>query len=256
MVTRKIDFNSDLAQGFGLFKNESEYDLLDYVSSVNISCGFHAGDPVTIKNALLTCKNKNVAIGAHIGFCDIQGFGYRPMELDVDEIEAVVLYQVGAIASFAKTYNLNIEHVRPHGAMYKMAAENLEFSIAIANSIKKFDKWLTYFGAAGETIEKVAEETGITIAREIHADKVYNENALISWDEKEPISVDLSINRIRTILHSSQMKTSSGNFVPVNCDTVHFNSKNQNSVELIKRATELIVPTPCNFNKVEASGWV
>lgn len=256
MVTKKIDFNSDLAQGFGVFKNEVEYELLDYISSVNISCGFHAGDPVTIKNALTACKDKNIAIGAHIGFCDLQGFGYRPMELDSDEIEAVVLYQIGAIASFAKTYNLNIEHVRPHGAMYKMAAENLDFSTAIANAIKKFDKWLVYYGAAGETLKKVSEETGIVVAHEIHVDKPYNENGIILWDEKEPVSIDASLNRIRTILHSSQMKTSSGFFAPVNCDTIHFNSKNQNSLELIKRASELITPTPCNYNKVEASGWV
>lgn len=256
MVTKIMDFNSDLAQGFGVFQNESEYELLDYVSSVNISCGFHAGDPVTIKNALLACKNKNVAIGAHIGFCDLQGFGYRPMNLIPDEIEAVVLYQIGAIASFAKTYNLNIEHVRPHGAMYKMAAENLEFSVAIANAIKKFDKWLTYYGAAGEILEKTAEETGVIIAQEIHIDKVYDENAAILWDEKEPIANDASINRIRTILHSSQMKLSSGTFMPIKCDTIHFNTKNPNSVELIKRSLELIKPTPCNYNKVEASGWV
>lgn len=256
MFAKKMDFNSDLAQEFGVFKNELEYELLNEVSSVNISCGFHAGDPVSIRRALIACKDKNVAIGAHIGFCDIQGFGYRPMELDEDEIEAVVLYQIGALASFAKTYNLNIEHVRPHGAMYKMAAENLNFSMAIAKSIQKFDKWLTYYGASGETLEKVAESTGIVIAREIHIDKSYDQEGNIEWDKTEQIPAEASINRIRTILHSGQMKLSSGAFIPVGCDTIHFNSKSQNSIELVKKAKELITPTPCNYNKVEASGWV
>src|SRR5574344_1890286 len=119
---KNIDFNCDLAQSFGIYKNNAEFELLDYVSSVNISCGFHAGDPMTIKNALLKAKEKKVVIGAHIGFDDIQGFGYREMNLSEDELETLVIYQVGAIMSFAKAYGIEIEHVRPHGAMYRQAA--------------------------------------------------------------------------------------------------------------------------------------
>src|SRR5574344_1077449 len=98
---KNIDFNCDLAQSFGIYKNSSEFYLVDYVSSVNISCGFHAGDPLTIKEAFLKAKEQNVVVGAHIGFDDIQGFGYRQMALDTDELEALVMYQVGAIMTFA-----------------------------------------------------------------------------------------------------------------------------------------------------------
>ena len=115
---KNIDFNCDLAQAYGIYKNNTEYELLDYVSSVNISCGFHAGEPTTIKEAVLKAKEKNVVIGAHIGFNDIQGFGYRPVELKEDELEALVVYQIGALMSFAKAYGVSVEHVRPHGAMY------------------------------------------------------------------------------------------------------------------------------------------
>ena len=125
---KNIDFNCDLAQSFGIYKNNAEYDLLDYVSSVNISCGFHAGDPIIIKNALMQAKEKNIVIGAHIGFDDIQGFGYRPMQLSEEEIEALVIYQIGAITSFAKTFGLEIEHVRPHGAMYKKCTTDFAFA--------------------------------------------------------------------------------------------------------------------------------
>ena len=106
MPTKNIDYNIDAAQGYGYFKNNIETELLDYVSSVNISCGFHAGDPVAIKDALLKAKEKNLAIGAHIGFNDIQGFGYRPVELKEDELETLVVYQVGAIMSFAKVQRI------------------------------------------------------------------------------------------------------------------------------------------------------
>ena len=120
---KNIDFNCDLAQSFGIYKNNSEYNLLDYVSSVNIACGFHAGDPSAIKEALLAAKDRNVVVGAHIGYDDIQGFGYRPMDLEEDELEALVMYQVGALMTFAKAYHMEIEHVRPHGAMYRKAME-------------------------------------------------------------------------------------------------------------------------------------
>ena len=147
---KNIDFNCDLAQAYGVYKNTQEYELLDYVSSVNISCGFHAGDPVTIKDALLKAKEKNLAIGAHIGFNDIQGFGYRPVELKEDELEALVVYQVGAIMSFAKAYGLSIEHVRPHGAMYKACGEDFTFSTAVAKAIKKCSDWLVFYAPMGD----------------------------------------------------------------------------------------------------------
>ena len=154
---KNIDFNCDLAQRFGEYKNSSEYQVLDYVSSVNISCGFHAGDAMSIKEALLKAKEKNVVVGAHIGFDDIQGFGYRPMDLSEYDIEALVMYQVGALMSFAKAYKLEIEHVRPHGAMYKMAAENFGFSTSVANAIKKCSEWHVYYGAAGDVTAKGGE---------------------------------------------------------------------------------------------------
>lgn len=256
MAIKNIDFNSDLAQGFGVYKNDLEFDILDYVSSVNISCGSHAGDPITIRNAILKCKEKNVAIGAHIGFCDLQGCGYRPMELDEDEIEALVLYQIGALASFAKTYKLNIEHVRPHGAMYKLAAENYEFSLSIANAIKKFDKWLTYYGEANENLEKVSEETGLVIAREIFIDRPYTTEGKVEWSNEETVSQDVALNRIRTTLHSSQIKLSNGTFVLKNANTVHFSCRSQDAIELAKKANEIIKPTPVNYNNAEVSGWV
>lgn len=256
MPSKHIDFNIDIAQGFGVYKNNSESLLLDYVSSVNISCGFHAGDPMLIKEYLLKCKEKNITIGAHIGFNDISGLGYRPMDLNPEELEAIVIYQVGALASFAKSYGLTIEHVRPHGAMYKLASENYEISLSIAKAIQKFDKWLAYTCADNEILSKVSEETGIIINREIFADKYYKQDFNLDWENKSYISDEDTLNRVRTILFSSQIKLGNGLFMPVNCDTMHFDTKNPNAVELLKKANEIVIPTPTNYNKVELSGWV
>lgn len=256
MPTKHIDFNIDAAQGFGIFKNNKETELLDYVSSVNISCGFHAGDPLLIREYLLKCKEKNLTIGAHIGFNDIQGLGYRPMELTPEEIEAIVIYQIGALASFAKSYNLVIDHVRPHGAMYKIASENYDFSLAIAKAIQKFDKWLNYTCLDNEILEKVSVETGIVVNRELFIDKTYTQDFKVDWENKTYINDDDALNRIRTVLHSSQIKIGNGMFMQVKTDTIHFDTKNPNITQLLKKSNEIVKPTPPNYNKVETSGWV
>ncbi|MCQ2753931.1 MAG: LamB/YcsF family protein [bacterium] len=253
---KNIDFNCDLAQSYGIYKNNVEFELLDYVSSVNISCGFHAGDPVTIKEALLKAKEKDVAIGAHIGFNDIQGFGYRPVELKEDELEALVVYQVGAIMSFAKAYGLSIEHVRPHGAMYKMAGENFDFSCAIAKAVKKCSDWLVYFAPCGDITEKVAETVNINVARELMLEKTYNADLTVDYSKDDNTNNYELIKRVQHLIHTSQIRNNLGgtNFVEV--DTIHFSNKYKNSIDLIKEARALITPAPVNYNNVKTSGWV
>lgn len=248
-----IDFNCDLAQSFGIYKNDREYDLLNYVSSVNISTGFHAGDPIAIKNALLKAKEKNVVIGAHIGFNDIQGFGSRAVILSEEETEALVVYQVGALISFAKAYGLEVEHVRPHGAMYKMASENFTFSCAIAKAIKKCSQWLTYVGAAGDTIGKVGEFIEIPVAKEIKLTKKYNADGTIDYKGDEITDSNLILRRFQKYLQTSQIDNNMNGLSFIDANTVHFSS---NSLELVKRANGLIIPKPVNYNKVESSGWV
>ncbi len=251
-----IDFNCDLAQSFGVYKNESEYDLLDYVSSVNISCGFHAGDPLTIKKALLKAKEKNVVVGAHIGFDDIQGFGYRQMNLMPDELEALVMYQVGAIMTFAKAYKMEIEHVRPHGAMYRQASENIEFSRTIAKAIQKCSQWLVYYGATGDNLEQISNEENIKVAHEVHLEKIYNDNGSINFNAKDLENTEISIRRLKNLLQNSEVSTGTGDKVYVKADSIHFSNKLSNVKDLIIKAREIAEPLPYNYKEVQPSGWV
>ena len=253
---KNIDFNCDLAQSFGIYKNDSEYGLLDYVSSVNIACGFHAGDPLAIKIALLKAKEKNVVIGAHIGFDDIQGFGYRPMELDEDELEALVMYQVGAIMTFAKAYNMEIEHVRPHGALYRQAAENLDVSRTIAKAVKKCSQWLVYYGATGENLATVAEDENIQVAHEVHLEKIYDEEGNIDFNARDLENTEISIQRFKTLLQNSQVTNNTGGKTIVRADSIHFSNKISNAKELIIKAREIIEPLPYNYKNALQSGWV
>lgn len=253
---QNIDFNIDLAQSFGIYKNNSEYSLLDYASSVNIACGFHAGDPMTIKNALMKAKEKNVVIGAHIGFDDIQGFGYRQMNLSDDELEALVIYQVGALMSFAKTFNMEIEHVRPHGAMYKQAAEDFQFASAIARAIKKCSQWLVYYGASGDITATVGEDVNIPVAHEVHLEKNYNTDGTIDFSKKDNENIFFSINRLKSLLATSQVENAVGGKTCLIADTIHFSNKIANAQALIKQSKELITPVPVNYKNACCSGWV
>lgn len=253
---KNIDFNIDLAQSFGIYKNNAEFSLLDFASSVNISCGFHAGDPMTIKNALLKAKEKNVVVGAHIGYDDIQGFGYRNMNLSEDELEALVIYQVGALMSFAKTFKMEIEHVRPHGAMYRQAAEDYTFAKSLAKAVKKCSQWLVYYGASGDITESVGEELNIQVAQEIHLEKVYNTDGTIDFDKKDIENIFASVNRLKTLLATSQIDNAAGGKTIVNADTIHFTNKIANAQALIKQSGELITPVPVNYKNACLSGWV
>ncbi|MBP3846334.1 LamB/YcsF family protein [bacterium] len=253
---KNIDFNCDLAQCFGIYKNNSEYELLDYVSSVNIACGFHAGDPSAIKEALLAAKDKNIVVGAHIGYDDIQGFGYRPMDLDEDELEALVMYQVGALMTFAKAYHLEIEHVRPHGAMYRKAMEDVEVSKTIAKAIKKCSQWLVYYGAAGQNLATVGEEENIQVAHEVHLEKIYDEQGNIIFNARDLENTDISISRLKDLLNNSRVANNVGGKTVIEADTIHFSSKLSNVKELLIAANGIIKPLPFNYKNAMKSGWV
>ena len=222
---KNIDFNCDLAQAYGVYKNIQEYELLDYVSSVNVSCGFHAGDPVTIKEAMLRAKEKNVAIGAHIGFNDIQGFGYRPVELKEDELEALVVYQVGAIMSLAK-------------------------------AVKKCSEWLVYYAPAGDITAKVGDYVNIQVAQELSLEKTYNPDLAIDYSVPDNTNNFDLIKRFQHLLHTSQIRNNLGGMSFAEVNTIHFSNKYKNSLDLIQQARNYITPAPVNYINAKASGWV
>lgn len=208
-----FDFNTDVAQSYGVYRNNDEFKIAEYASSINISAGLHSGDPINIREALLFAKERNIALGAHIGYPDIQGFGKRKMDLTPDELEAVVIYQVGAIEAYAKTMDLAIEHVRCHGALKDKINEDSETAIIVANAIKKVNPWLNLFVQNYET-KLLIEKEGLKAALEV------------DFDETS------SIRQIREL--------------PYKPDTLHFRK-----LEDIKRAYDVIKPSPINYNRVQ-----
>ena len=175
-----LDLNCDMGEGVGAYKMGNDLAILDHVTSANIACGFHAGDPPTMRRLVAAALAKGVAIGAHPGLPDLQGFGRREMKISPAEAYAMVLYQVGALAGFAQAAGGRLNHVKPHGALYNMAAKNRALSDAIAQAVFDFDPGLVFFGLAGSEMIAAADALGLRSAQEVFADRSYQDDGTLS----------------------------------------------------------------------------
>ncbi len=189
----KIDINCDLGESFGVFKIGNDAKVMPHITSANIACGFHAGDPTTIAQTVRLAKKHNVAVGAHPGLPDLAGFGRREMRLNPEEAENYTLYQISAVYGFAKAEDLNLQHVKPHGALYNMAAEDETLSSAIVKAIRKLDNKLIVFAPPNSALAKVASKAKLQVALEFFADRAYNpDGSLVSRRKKCAIIQDAS----------------------------------------------------------------
>jgi UPF0271 protein len=179
----KIDLNCDMGENIG-----NDEDIMPYITSANIACGFHAGDAKTMRATVRLAKKYGVAVGAHPSWLDVEGFGRREMMLPPDEVEALILYQVGALSAIAKAKGMELVHVKPHGAIYNQAAKDRVLANAIARAVKSFSVDLVLVGLAGSTLIEAGLEVGLKIANEGFPDRNYNpDGTLVSRKESNAI---------------------------------------------------------------------
>jgi UPF0271 protein len=169
----KIDLNSDMGESFGRYTLGDDAALMPHITSANIACGFHASDPLVMDHTVRLAHEHGVAVGAHPGYPDLQGFGRRDMQLDPEEAEATILYQIGALAGFARAAGAGLVHVKPHGALYNRAAKDRALAEAIVRAVTKFSRELIVVGLANSELIKAALEAGQPVAREAFADRAY-----------------------------------------------------------------------------------
>ncbi|HDQ72779.1 MAG TPA: LamB/YcsF family protein [Chloroflexi bacterium] len=182
-MVKKIDLNCDMGESFGVYRVGDDAALIAAliqtpegcaITSANIACGYHAGDPLVMDRTVRLAARHGVGIGAHPGFPDLLGFGRRAMQLTSNEIENDVLYQVGALAAFARSVGASLVHVKPHGALYNMAAQDLEMARAIAQGVARVDPALILVGLSGSALIDAGRAMGLRVAREGFADRAYN----------------------------------------------------------------------------------
>jgi 5-oxoprolinase (ATP-hydrolysing) subunit A len=220
----KVDLNCDMGEGFGPWAMGDDDAMLDIVSSANIACGCHAGDPSIMFRTSETAKRKGVAIGAHPGFNDLAGFGRRVIRGDSPaEIERMVAYQIGALQAVAALAGHRVTYVKAHGSLNNMANEDDDLALAIARAIKGVDRSLINVCMPGLLMEKASEKLGVPVAREFFADRTYEDNGALT-SRKKPGSVlhdaAEAAERVLRTLQDQAVTTTSGRRIPIQIDTI------------------------------------
>nr|NIV35752.1 5-oxoprolinase subunit PxpA [Anaerolineae bacterium] len=171
---QRIDLNCDVGESHGAYRIGADEALMPWITSANVACGYHAGDPLVMDRTVRLAVQCGVGIGAHPGYPDLLGFGRRQMQLSPEEIENYVLYQVGALGAFVRSAGAKLAHVKPHGALYNAAAKDIEMARAIARGVARVRSDLILVGLAGSVLIEAAQEAGLRVAREGFADRAYN----------------------------------------------------------------------------------
>lgn len=173
-VELKVDLNADLGESFGVWRLGEDEEVVRYVTSVNIACGLHAGDPLVMWRSARLAKEAGVAVGAHPGYPDLQGFGRRYLALTPREVEAFLVYQIGALEAFCRAEGVRLRHVKPHGSLYNAAARDPELAAAVARAVGRVGAELILVGLAGSELLRAGERAGLPVASEAFADRAYN----------------------------------------------------------------------------------
>lgn len=187
-MKQKIDINCDLGESYGAFTVGNDAKIMPYITSANVACGFHAGDPKTIANTINLAKKHKVAVGAHPSFPDLMGFGRREMQLTPEEAKDYTIYQVSAVQGFARAAGTGLQHVKPHGALYNMTAKDEELARAIVEAVHALKDDLIVFAPPKSVLAKAASKAGLRVAHEFFADRAYNpDGSLVSRKQADAI---------------------------------------------------------------------
>jgi UPF0271 protein len=222
-LNRRIDLNCDMGESFGAYKIGLDEEAIKYISSANIACGYHAGDPLVMAGTVDMALEYGVGIGAHPGYPDLMGFGRRKMEVTPAEMKNYFIYQIGSLQAFAQSRGARLQHVKPHGALYNAAAVDKELAMALAEAIYALDHNLIFMVLANSEMERAAREVGLKYAREIFVDRHYNsDGTLVSRSHPDSVIKDSheAAKRLVEIITSGQIKALDGNCFPVEADSV------------------------------------
>lgn len=228
-----IDINSDIGESFGAYALGMDNDVLGAVSSANIACGYHAGDPAAMRKTVAAAKQHGVSIGAHPGYPDLMGFGRRNMAVSAQEMYDYTLYQLGALHGFARAAGVKLAHVKPHGAMYNMAAKDPSLALAICRAVKDFDAGLILLGLAGSCFVQAAADAGIRFASEVFADRAYMEDLSLvprSMSGAMITDPDQAAARVVKMVKKGRVAAITGKEIALHADSVCVHGDNEHAV--------------------------
>ena len=220
---RSVDLNCDMGESFGAWRMGADDAVMPHITSANIACGFHGGDPGVMRRTVAAAKSAGVAIGAHPGLPDLVGFGRRTMDVTPAEVYDLVVYQIGALSAFASAAGVKLQHVKPHGALYNMAAADVELSDAIAEAVRDADRTLMLFGLAGSPMIHAGERAGLLTAQQVFADRNYmSDGSLVSRrrDDAMVTEVAEAADRALMMVREGKVRTVEDSVISIHADTI------------------------------------
>jgi 5-oxoprolinase (ATP-hydrolysing) subunit A len=236
-----VDLNSDLGESFGVYKIGLDDEVLKYVSSANIACGWHAGDPIVMRKTVEAAYRNEVGIGAHPGFFDMMGFGRRNITVTPSEMKEYTIYQIGALYGFVKAVGAEMQHVKPHGAMYNMAAKDDKLARAIIEGIWEVDRNLIVLGLAGGKLVNAAKEKGLKAANEVFADRAYNpDGTLVARNLPGSMIHDKNSSILRAIRMVTEGKVTAinGEDMEIEVDSICVHGDNPEATKFVRLIKE------------------
>jgi 5-oxoprolinase (ATP-hydrolysing) subunit A len=239
----RIDLNCDMGESFGAYTLGNDEALMAYVSSVNIACGFHGGDPAVMRRTVQLAVGRNIAVGAHPGYPDLQGFGRRDMKVSPQEAYDMVLYQVGALSAFVKAAGSRLHHVKPHGALYNAAARDASLAAAIARAVKDAGDDLVFVGLSGSIMIREAGMLGLRTASEVFADRSYQDDGTLTPRSSPHAMIEDPEVAARQVLRMVQHKTVttvSGKDIPVMAETVCIHGDGRSALSFARAIVHLL----------------
>lgn len=233
----KVDLNSDIGESFGDYKLGLDEEVAKHISSANIACGWHAGDPMIMSKTVETAVRENIAVGAHPGYPDLMGFGRREMKITAEEAKCYIKYQLGALWAIAKSKGVNLQHVKVHGAFYNMAANDKELSEAIAQAIYEVDKNLILVGLANSEMIKAGKKINLKVANEVFADRAYNADGTLVSRKKEGAVIHdryVAIARVVRMVKEGKVTAITGEDIDIQADSICVHGDNPQAVSFVE----------------------
>ncbi|KGM95325.1 LamB/YcsF family protein [Clostridium novyi A str. 4552] len=238
-----IDLNCDMGESFGAYTIGNDKQILKYITSANIACGFHAGDADVMSETVKMALENNVSIGAHVGFNDLIGFGRRKIDISPREVYNITVYQLGALYGFVHANGGSIKHLKPHGALYNMAAVDKKLAEAIAEAIYDFNPEIILFGLAGSKLVEMGEKIGLKVANEVFADRTYTEKGTLTpRRERNALinNIEESINQVINMVKEKKVITLSGKEIRINADTICIHGDGENALSFARNIKEAL----------------
>ena len=237
-MTYSVDLNCDMGESFGAWTLGQDAAVLPFVTSANIACGFHAGDPGVMRQTVRAALSNHVAIGVHPGLPDLVGFGRRDLAISPEEAFDMTVYQLGALGALARAEGGHLHHLKPHGALYNMAATNAALAQAIAEAVYRVQPELVLYGLAGSELTKAGERLGLKTAHEVFADRTYQTNGTLT-PRRQPdalvTSADTAVAQVLRMVREGKVRSQQGPDVAIRADTVCLHGDGPHALEFAQR---------------------